>query len=241
VLGIEVREKAYLYGPLAKGLGGLPVGCNGRSVLLLSGGIDSPVAGYLMAKRGLFVDAVYFHTHPFTSERTREKVRDLALVLRRYIPGMRLFIVNFTPVQVKIKETAAPNTVTLMARRAMMRIAEKIALCCKSTALVTGECLGQVASQTPESLRFTGDGINLPVLRPLIGMDKNEIIALARTLATYEISIRPYDDCCTIFAPEHPLTKPDTGALNREYAALSLEALLNEAAGTFETIPIAEG
>jgi tRNA uracil 4-sulfurtransferase len=213
----------------------LPAGCNGRSLLLLSGGIDSPVAGFLMAKRGLFMDAVYFHTHPFTSEQTKEKVRDIARVLRRFIPGLRLFTVNFTPIQVKIKEQAAPNTVTLMARRCMMRIAEQIAYGKRSTAIVTGECLGQVASQTPESLRFTGEAIGLPVLRPLIGLDKNEIIDLARRLHTYDISIRPYDDCCTIFAPAHPLTKPDTAALNNEFAALGLETLMDEAANTFET------
>jgi thiamine biosynthesis protein ThiI len=237
-LFIEIREKAYLYGAGTRGLRGLPVGCNGKGLLLLSGGIDSPVAGFLTAKRGLFIDAVYFHTHPFAPEGAREKVLALARVLNAFIPGFRLFVVNFTPLQVAIKEKAFYKAITLMSRASMMRIAELIALKEKTAVLITGECLGQVASQTPESLRFTESFTSLPVLRPLISMDKIEIIDLARAIGTFEISTRPFDDCCTIFAPQHPIIKPDALRLGEEYSLLELDRLIEEAADSVEKIDI---
>ncbi len=236
LLTVEIREQAYLYGPLTPGLCGMPVGCNGRGLLLLSGGIDSPVAGFLMAKRGLNVDAVYFHTPPFTPEGARQKVEDLTRVLRSSIPDMRLFIVDFSAVQIAIKEKAVPKTVTLMSRAAMVRIAETVAAGIRAPVLITGECLGQVASQTPESLAFTESFTLLPVLRPLISMDKNEIIDWARRIGTFDISTRPFADCCTLFAPEHPLIKPDRDKMRAEFASLALDELIEQAARTVERV-----
>jgi tRNA uracil 4-sulfurtransferase len=230
LLSVEVRERAYLYGPLTACLRGLPVGCSGRGLLLLSGGIDSPVAGFLMAKRGIAVEAVYFHTPPFTPEGAREKVIDLVRSLKNYIPGIRLTVVDFTAVQTAIKEKAFHKAVTLMSRAAMMQIAERIARRRSMPVLITGECLGQVASQTPESLAFTESYTDMPVLRPLIGLDKTEIIELARRIGTFDISTRPFADCCTLFAPEHPIIRPDRAAMRLEFAGLGLDELMEQAA-----------
>jgi len=229
VLSVEIRERAFLYGPTKPGLRGLPVGCNGKSLLLLSGGIDSPVAGLAMASRGLLVHAVYFHTPPFTSEQAKDKVKKLSEIMRRYIPGHRLYCVNFSPIQTRLAERAPVKAVTLMARSHMMKIADLLAreLCAKS--LITGECLGQVASQTPESLHVTGSFAKLPVWRPLIGMDKEDIIKRARAFGTFDISTLPYDDCCTIFAPEHPLIRPDYDEMRAEFAKLETDDLIVEA------------
>ncbi len=241
ILTVEIRERAYLYGPPLPGLGGLPVGCSGRGLLLLSGGIDSPVAGYLMAKRGLGLDAVYFHTAPFTPEQSKEKVIDLVRALRPYVPGLGLFVVDFTAVQTAIKEKAFHKAVTLMSRAAMVVIASRLALRERAAVLVSGECLGQVASQTPESLSFTGSFADRPILRPLIGLDKNEIIDMARRIGTFSISTRPFADCCTLFAPEHPLIKPDRDRLRGEFLELGLEPLLEQAALSVEKVEVDGG
>jgi thiamine biosynthesis protein ThiI len=238
LLSVEIRERAYLYGPLTPCLRGLPVGCGGRGLLMLSGGIDSPVAGLLMAKRGLAVDAVYFHTPPFTPSGAREKVIDLVRVLKGYIPGIRLFIADFSGVQIAIKEKAFHKAVTLMSRAAMVLIAEKLAGRIRAPVLITGECLGQVASQTPESLAFTESFTLMPVLRPLIGMDKTEIIDLARRFGTYDISIRPFADCCTLFAPEHPIIKPDRERMRTEFHTLGLDHLIEKAAVAVEKVEV---
>lgn len=230
VLNVEIRERAYLHGPGERGPGGLPVGTSGRGLLLLSGGIDSPVAGYLMAKRGLRIDSVYFHTPPFASEKALEKVKRLAAAIGSYQPVSNLFVVPFTEVQARIGEKAPAEAVTLLGRAAMMRIADRLAAKHRMTCLVTGECLGQVASQTVQSMAFTSSAVGRPVFRPLIGLDKVEIIALARSIATYETSILPYPDCCTLFAPENPITRPKTAIMNELFDRLKIGDLLEAAA-----------
>ncbi|MGB9780020.1 tRNA uracil 4-sulfurtransferase ThiI [Caldanaerobacter sp.] len=208
LLNVEIREKAFLYAGVIEGAGGLPLGTNGKAIVLLSGGIDSPVAAWMMMKRGVEVEAVYFHSPPYTSDRAKEKVVDLCKVLSQYGRGMRLHVVHFTDLQLEIYEKCPARLTTIIMRRMMMKIAEKIAQKNGSLALITGESLGQVASQTIESLYVTNSSVSLPVFRPLIGMDKREIIDIAQKIGTYEISIRPYEDCCTIFVPKHPATKP---------------------------------
>lgn len=229
-LNVEIREQAYLYVDRTAGPGGLPVGTAGRGVLLLSGGIDSPVSGYLMAKRGLKLSAVYFHAYPYTSDEARTKVESLARILAPFLGGLTLYVVPFTKCQLKIKERAKEEEVTLLMRACMMKIASMIAARENAGCLVTGESLGQVASQTLESLRFTGGSTGLPVFRPLIGMDKEEIIAMARHIGTYETSVLPYEDCCTIFSPRHPLIRPRLERMYESFAALEIEELLGEAA-----------
>jgi thiamine biosynthesis protein ThiI len=238
ILNIEIRESAYLYGPGSRGPGGLPVGSSGRGLLLLSGGIDSPAAGYLMAKRGLRVDFVYFHTPPYTSEKALEKVEKLTAVLNRYQPGGRLHVVPFTEIQLRINEKAAPDAVTLMSRASMMHAATLIARRRRALCLITGESLGQVASQTLESLAFTGSQTPLPVFRPLIGKDKVEIVTLAETIGTYETSILPHPDCCTLFAPSHPLTRPNMSAMQDLFRSLDLDDLIKKAAASTERVDI---
>lgn len=230
ILYIEIREFAYIYGIKNKGPGGLPLGSSGKGLLLLSGGIDSPVAGYLMGKRGLELEAVYFHTHPFTSHQAREKVEKLTEILSAYFPRICLHIIPFTDAQTAIKKYADDSLTTLLMRACMVRIADVIAKKRSALCLVTGESLGQVASQTPESMRFTGSFTDLPVFRPLIGMDKEEIISLARRLGTYETSILPYPDCCTLFSPSHPVIKPHFMDLLEVYNKLEIEDILGEAA-----------
>jgi thiamine biosynthesis protein ThiI len=229
VLTVEIREAAYLYGPETRAPGGLPLGSSGRGLLLLSGGIDSPVAGYLMAKRGLRLNAVYFHTPPFTSEKALEKVETLTGILSRYLSHIHLQVVPFTAVQMRIAERARPEETTLLMRACMVKIADLLARRHRCLCLVTGESLGQVASQTPESLRFTASQTDFPVFRPLIGLDKEEIIRLARVIDTFDTSILPYEDCCTLFSPPHPLTRPELGRMLAAYAALEIEPLLEEA------------
>ncbi|MBN2536315.1 MAG: tRNA 4-thiouridine(8) synthase ThiI [Spirochaetales bacterium] len=236
ILNIEIRDAAYLYGDEEKGPGGLPVACAGRGLLLLSGGIDSPVAGYLMAKRGLSITALYFHTPPFTSDEVKEKVICLTQQLSRYIPRINLLIVPFTNTQLCIKEKAKQEEVTLLSRAAMMKIATMIAGDRHAGCLITGENLSQVASQTTESIRFTGSYAILPVFRPLIGFDKNEIVHIARQIGTYNTSILPFPDCCTLFAPPYPLIKPDFERMRRSFDALEMEPLLEEAAGNTELV-----
>jgi thiamine biosynthesis protein ThiI len=229
VLNVEIRERAYLYGPPRPAPGGLPVGSSGRGLLLLSGGIDSPVAGWLLAKRGLSVDAVYFHTPPYTSEQALEKVRELCRILAPYLGAMRLFVVPLTAVQLRIRERAPVEQSTLLIRACMVRVAEGLARREGHGCLISGESLGQVASQTLPALRFTGGMSGLPLLRPLIGMDKEEIVALARRIGTFETSIRPYPDCCSLFAPPHPLVKPDQERMLASFAGLEVEELLEQA------------
>ncbi|MBM6968304.1 tRNA uracil 4-sulfurtransferase ThiI [Pseudoramibacter alactolyticus] len=221
---VEVREQTYVYSEFIKGRGGLPVGCSGKAALLLSGGIDSPVAGYMMAKRGIRPIAVYFHSFPFTSDRAKEKVIDLAKILTQYTGRMSLYVVPFTDIQTKIVEVCPERQTTLIIRRFMMRIAEKIAEQNGALSLITGESLGQVASQTQEGLAATGDVVAMPVLRPLIGMDKQEIVEIAQDIGTFETSILPYEDCCTIFVPKHPETRPQLDKIRAGEAAMMAEA-----------------
>ncbi len=235
-VNIELRETAYVYGRVSRGPGGLPVGSAGGGLLLLSGGIDSPVAGWLMAKRGLKLDAIYFHTYPYTSDEAKQKVIDLADILSHHTCGLNLYIVPFTDVQLKIKENGFEKATTLLMRHAMVRIADRIAKGSNGLALVTGEALSQVASQTPESIRYTGSGTDLPIFRPLIGMDKEEIIRIAEKIGTYRTSILPFEDCCTLFAPEHPITHPDFERLTAEFKELDIEDLMNKTADETEKI-----
>jgi tRNA uracil 4-sulfurtransferase len=234
VLSIEIREHAYLYGPSTKGPYGLPGGSSGRGLLLLSGGIDSPVAGWMMAKRGMALDAVYFHSAPFTSEKAREKVEELTRKLASWVPGIVLHVVPFTPVLARIKERSKDEEVTLLLRACMMRFATLMAGNIGAMCLVTGESLGQVASQTVESMAFTGAYAEQPVFRPLVGMNKEEIIAIAEKIDTFETSNLPYADCCTLFAPEHPLIHPDAAKMKLSFAHLDVEQLLAEAMAATE-------
>lgn len=217
---VEVREKTYVYSEFIPGRGGLPVGCSGKAALLLSGGIDSPVAGYMMAKRGIRPIAVYFHSFPFTSDRAKQKVVDLAKILTQYTGRIDLYVVPFTDIQTKIVELCPERQTTLIIRRFMMRIAEKIAEKNGALSLITGESLGQVASQTQEGLAATGEVVNMQVLRPLIGMDKQEIVEIAKDIGTFDTSILPYEDCCTIFVPKHPETKPSLAKIAKGEAPM---------------------
>ncbi|NOY10107.1 MAG: tRNA 4-thiouridine(8) synthase ThiI [Spirochaetes bacterium] len=228
-VNVEIREYAYLYAGQIKGPGGLPVGVSGRGILLLSGGIDSPVAGYYMAKRGLTQEAIYFDSPPYTSVKALDKVVKLSRLLSGYIPKFVLNILPFTAIQERIKEHSQSRAVTLMMRAAMVAIACKLAKQKYALCLVTGESLGQVASQTPESIRFSGSKSDLPVFRPLIGMDKEEIINIARNIGTFRTSILPYEDCCTLFAPVHPIVKPVFKDMEAIYKSLNLDDLIEEA------------
>jgi thiamine biosynthesis protein ThiI len=227
---VEVRSKAsYVYGNDIVGLGGLPVGSSGKVLLLLSGGIDSPVAGFLALKRGVELQAIHFHSFPFTSERAKQKVIDLAQILTRFGGSIRLHIVPFTEIQTEInKHCYESYSITIM-RRIMLRIAEEIAKQNGALALVTGESLGQVASQTLESMNTINAVTNMPILRPVVGMDKQEIMSLAKQIGTYETSILPYEDCCTVFLPKAPKTKPDQETAERQEARLEMERLVREA------------
>ncbi|WP_319562209.1 tRNA uracil 4-sulfurtransferase ThiI [Marispirochaeta sp.] len=237
-LQIEVRDKVYVWGPQTSGPGGLPVGCAGKGILLLSGGIDSPVAGWMMAKRGLKLDAVYFHAYPYTSDEAKEKVVQLARILAPWNGGINLFVVPFTKPQLKIKEKAPKEAVTLIMRAGMMRVAHMAAEDQGAVSLITGEALSQVASQTAGSMRFTGSLTDYPVFRPLIGMDKEEIIRTAEKIGTYETSILPYEDCCTIFSPKHPLTAPKFSKIQGIFRQTELENDLVEAFEMSERIYI---
>lgn len=229
-VNVEVRGDAFVYTEKIKGAGGMPVGTNGRATILLSGGIDSPVAGYMIAKRGVELEAVHFHSHPYTSDRAKEKVIDLAKEMAAYCGRIRLHIVPFTEIQLAIIEKCPENYLTVIMRRIMMRIAERISASNSSAALITGESIGQVASQTMESLVCTDNAVNMPVFRPLIGMDKEEIVAISKKIETYETSILPYEDCCTIFVPKHPKTKPALAEIIEAEAALdNIEAMIEEA------------
>ena len=209
LLNSEIREKIYLYSETIPGPGGMPVGTGGKAMLLLSGGIDSPVAGYMIAKRGVVLEAVYFHAPPYTSERAKQKVVDLAKLVSRYSGPIKLHVVNFTDIQLYIYEKCPHEELTIIMRRYMMRIAQTIAEETGCLALITGESIGQVASQTVQSLAATNEVCTMPVFRPVIGFDKQEIVDISEKIGTFETSIQPFEDCCTIFVAKHPVTKPN--------------------------------
>ena len=230
MINIEIRPMINIYSEEIPGPGGMPLGTAGKAMLLLSGGIDSPVAGYMIAKRGVTLDAVYFHSPPYTSERAKDKVVDLAKIVAQYSRGIKLYVVPFTDIQLDIIEKCPKNYLTVIMRRIMMRIAEKIALSNGAQALITGESIGQVASQTMEALYCTNSAVNLPVFRPCIGMDKEEIVKISKQIDAYETSIQPYEDCCTIFVPKHPKTKPKLDEIAEAEKNLSdIEFMINEA------------
>jgi thiamine biosynthesis protein ThiI len=235
---VEVREKALCYCDVLPGQGGLPAGCSGRAVLLLSGGIDSPVAGHMTAKRGVTLEAVHFTSPPYTSEAAKQKVADLAGILAKYSGPIRLHVVHFTEIQTEIYKNCPHEELVIIMRRFMMRIAEKVARTAGAAALVTGESIGQVASQTLDSMSVTGAVATMPVLRPLIGMDKLEIMARAEAIGTYETSILPYEDCCTVFVPKHPVTHPRLERIERSEARLPVDTLLQKALDDIEVIEI---
>ena len=237
-LFVEVRDKTYMYTSPVSGPGGLPVGTAGKGLLLLSGGIDSPVAGYRMAKRGLKQDCLYFHAYPYTSEMALQKVKDLARLIAPYNQGTNLLVVNFTECELWIKDHSKEEEHTLMMRACMMKVANAIAKARDCKVLVTGEALGQVASQTLESICFTNSMSELPVLRPLVAMDKGEIIDTAREIGTYETSILPYDDCCVVFSPKHPLVRPEVASQTASFQEMKIEDLLQKAIDTVEEFPI---
>ena len=236
IIRVEIREKAYVYSGNKKGLGGLPAGSAGRGLLLLSGGIDSPVAGFLMACRGMNIDAIHFHAYPYTSLEAKEKAIRLAQITGEYCMGIRLYILNFTKVQMRIKERAPPPWMTILLRMAMMEAAEKTAVKIKSKCLITGESLSQVASQTIENLNCTQSRIKLPVLRPLIGLCKEDIILKAKKIGTFETSIQPYEDCCVLFTPPHPVLYGDAALANALYETMELQPLMDEAMQTCEFV-----
>jgi thiamine biosynthesis protein ThiI len=238
ILHVEIREYTYIYSEIVPGVKGLPVGCNGQATLLLSGGIDSPVAGWMVAKRGVRLEAVHFYSYPYTSERAKDKVIRLANILSRYTLGLRLHIVPFTEIQLAINQQCPKEYLTIIMRRFMMKITERIAQQNGSLGLVTGEAIGQVASQTLESLLVTNSAVTMPVYRPCIGMDKNEVVELARKIDTYETSILPYEDCCTVFVAKHPVTKPQLEKTIAYESVLDIEGLIDKALKETEVINI---
>ncbi|HAI92352.1 MAG: tRNA uracil 4-sulfurtransferase ThiI [Butyrivibrio crossotus] len=237
-LNVEIRNKINIYSERIPGPGGMPVGTNGKATLLLSGGIDSPVAGYMIAKRGVIIDAVYFHAPPYTSDRAKQKVVDLAKLVANYSGPINLHVVNFTDIQLYIYEQCPHDELTIIMRRYMMKIAEYFALKEDSLGLITGESIGQVASQTMQSLAVTNEVCTLPVLRPLVGMDKQEIINISEKIGTYETSILPFEDCCTIFVAKHPVTKPNLKQIKKSELKLNekIDELIQTAIDTTETI-----
>lgn len=237
-LNVEIRNKINIYSESIPGPGGMPVGTNGKATLLLSGGIDSPVAGYMIAKRGVIIDAVYFHAPPYTSDRAKQKVVDLAKLVANYSGPINLHVVNFTDIQLYIYEQCPHDELTIIMRRYMMKIAEYFALKEDSLGLITGESIGQVASQTMQSLAVTNEVCTLPVLRPLVGMDKQEIINISEKIGTYETSILPFEDCCTIFVAKHPVTKPNLKQIKKSELKLNekIDELMQTAIDTTETI-----
>ena len=239
-LNIEVRESIYIYSKQIPGPGGMPIGTNGKAMLLLSGGIDSPVAGYMVAKRGVKIDAVYFHAPPYTSERAKQKVVDLARLISKYTGTICLHVINFTDIQLAIYEKCPHEELTIIMRRYMMRIAEHIAKENDCLGLVTGESIGQVASQTIQSLAVTNEVCTLPVFRPLIGFDKQEIIEISEKINTFETSILPFEDCCTIFVAKHPVTKPKLDVIKKSETKLAdvIDDLVAKAIETDEVINV---
>ncbi len=243
LLNVEIRERIYVYSQEIPGLGGMPAGCNGKAMLLLSGGIDSPVAGYMVSRRGVSIEAVYFHAPPYTSERAKQKVVDLAAQISKYCGPIRLYVVNFTDIQMYIYDKCPHDELTILMRRYMMRIAEHFALKDKCQGTITGESIGQVASQTMQSLAVTNQVCSLPVYRPLIAFDKQDIVDVALKIDTYETSILPYEDCCTIFVAKHPVTKPNLKAIQRSEQKLKekIGELVDAAIDSVEVVEIGGG
>ncbi|MBQ3292147.1 MAG: tRNA 4-thiouridine(8) synthase ThiI [Mogibacterium sp.] len=238
-LTVDVRrEGAYIFRDKIKGFGGLPLGTNGKGLILMSGGIDSPVAAFMMAKRGMSIEAVHYHSYPYTSPRAQKKVEELVKVLAGYMGTIRMHVINLLPIQEQIVQNCPEDETTLLVRRFMMRIAEQIAIKNHNMMLITGEDLGQVASQTAEALVVTDAVVKMPVMRPLIAMDKVDIMDKAREIGTYDISIQPYEDCCTVFLPKHPVTKPKLERIEQSESALDVEALVNAAVASEEIIEI---
>ena len=237
---VEVRNKSYIYSHIIPGPGGMPIGSSGKGMLLLSGGIDSPVAGYMIAKRGVTIEATYFHAPPYTSDRAKQKVVDLAKIISAYTGPIRLNIVNFTDIQLYIYEQCPHEQLTIIMRRYMMKIAEKLAKDSKCIGLITGESIGQVASQTMQSLMATNAVCTLPVYRPLIAFDKQDIVTIAEKIKTYETSILPYEDCCTIFVAKHPVTHPVLSVIEQSETHLEeqIDRLMQEALDTVEVVNV---
>ena len=240
MLHVEIRNEIYVYSKIIPCAGGMPVGTNGKAMLLLSGGIDSPVAGYMISKRGVGIEAVYFHAPPYTSERAKQKVVDLAKAVSRYCGPIRLHVVNFTDIQLYIYDQCPHDELTIIMRRYMMRIAERFAEKDGCLGLITGESVGQVASQTMQSLMATNDVCTLPVYRPLIGFDKREIVEIAERIDTFETSIQPFEDCCTIFVAKHPVTKPNVEVIRRSEERLceKIDEMVETAVNTAEVIEV---
>jgi tRNA uracil 4-sulfurtransferase len=238
IVNIEIRDKAYIYTKEIKGVAGMPYGSAGKGVLLLSGGIDSPVAGYMMAKRGLELVCVYYHSHPYTSERAKEKVIELARKLSVYTGSIKLYVAPFTEIQMQIIEKCKETELTIIMRRYMMQVAEAVAKKENALALVTGESLGQVASQTLESMFVTNSELELPVFRPVVGMDKIDITVTAREIDTFETSILPFEDCCTIFVPKHPKTRPRLDEIKKSEEVLDKDTLIANCMANMEIIKI---
>lgn len=238
MLNVEIRNKIYIYSEVIPGPGGMPVGTNGKSMLLLSGGIDSPVAGYMIAKRGVSLEAVYFHAPPYTSDRAKQKVIDLAKLVARYSGPIKLHVVNFTDIQLYIYDQCPHEELTIIMRRYMMQIAETIGRETGCQALITGESIGQVASQTIQSLAATNEVCTMPVFRPVIGFDKQEIVDVALKIDTYETSIQPFEDCCTIFVAKHPVTKPNIKMIKRSEQKLQekIDEMVSTAIATAEVV-----
>jgi thiamine biosynthesis protein ThiI len=237
-INAEIRERAYVFADPEPGLRGLPVGSGGKGLLLLSGGIDSPVAGYMMARRGLALEALYFHAYPYTSREAQSKVESLARLLSAYAGGLALWVLPFTETQLKIKKSARQDLTTLMMRAAMMRCAQLLAERIGANSIITGESLGQVASQTAENLRFAQSLTDYPVLRPLVGMDKEDTIRIAKDIGSFDISILPYEDCCVLFSPKHPMLKAKLERERSAYDELGLESLLVEALDKAERLQL---
>lgn len=238
-VGVEVRqERAFVYVGEIMGPGGMPVGSNGKAMLLISGGIDSPVAGHMIAKRGVALDAIHFYSYPYTSERARDKVVDLARIVSRYAGPITLYLIPFTEIQLTIYEKCPSTETTVLMRRLMMKIAERVANSCGAQALITGEAIGQVASQTIESLTVTNDAVTMPVFRPLIGFDKEEIVERAKAIGTFDTSILPYEDCCTVFVPQHPVTKPKVEKLRASEALVDFTEMIETAIKNAEIVNI---
>lgn len=240
ILYVEVRESTYVYCDIIPSNGGLPIGTNGKAALLLSGGIDSPVAGWMMAKRGLEIEAVHFYSYPYTSERAKDKVIELAKILAGYCFRIKLHIVPFTEIQLEINDKCPEELLTIIMRRVMMKIAERIAVRNGALALITGESLGQVASQTLHALAVTNSVVKMPVFRPLIGMDKNEVIEIARKIDTFDTSILPYEDCCTVFVAKHPKTRPTLAEVQKSEQVLQIEEMIEKAINDTETMIVTE-
>ena len=250
VLGVDVHDpdvhlfvdlrhdKTYIYQQKIKGFGGLPLGTNGRGMILLSGGIDSPVAAWMMAKRGMQIEAVHFHSYPYTSQRAQEKVTELASILAIYCSRFKLHMINLLPIQEQIVQNCPEEETTVLLRRFMMRISEKVAEAAGCGMLITGESLGQVASQTADAIIVTDEAVQMPVMRPLIAMDKVDIMDIAKEIETYEVSIKPYEDCCTVFLPKHPVTKPKLERIKRSEERLCVDELIHEALGSEEICDI---